>query len=713
VQRAINAAEKGQQEKYFSSRKKRNQAIQSLLQSRLSFKQYWEATKQIVQNPLLSDPEKVDLIGLLMIQEPDTGPESEVELLEKELEYIPDSHFFTSLENGFLKLKNRIGGILSHISFDELTSDQHLLEAIRFYQAGEKLTAKKAPIAFLEAGQQAMLYDLKGEFRPNLYKMFLFIAIADAIKSGQLNVKYSYKYLSIEQYLLPKQLWKQQKEELLERIGLGALSSFPKTIQEWKLSLDQQYIQTNTRIRQQENEHLSFSKDRKPIVETPRVEKMEVDKVADLFADCKYVSILKILSDIQQMTSFLSSFEHFTIKDTKDRPTAETFFAGLIGLGCNIGTDKIGQISKGINTHTLDNTVNWYFSLDNLQAANKRIVEFIDKIPLAGVYKKSKEELHTSSDGQKFSTGIDTLNANYSYKYFGSGKGVSVQSFIDERFALFSSYVISSSEREAAYVIDGLLHNEVIRSTIHSTDTHGFSEIVFAVISLLGMRFAPRIQNFKDQILYSFVTRKEYEDKGYPILPDRYINEELIEQNWDDILRFIATIKLKEVTASQLLKRLSSYSRQHPLYRALKEIGKIHKTHFLLKYMDEVELRQSIEKQLNKIELSHKFAKAIFFGGNQEFKQDTKERQEIVVGCRRLIQNSIILWNYFYLSELAARCESEEKKQDILDIISSGSIITWQHINLHGEYDFLEGIDRNSIPFDLDQILSLKIEIET
>jgi TnpA family transposase len=37
----------------------------------------------------------------------------------------------------------------------------------------------------------------------------------------------------------------------------------------------------------------------------------------------------------------------------------------------------------------------------------------------------------------------------------------------------------------------------------------------------------------------------------------------------------VATIELKEATASQLFKRLNSYARQHPLYSALKEYGKI------------------------------------------------------------------------------------------------------------------------------------------
>jgi TnpA family transposase len=52
---------------------------------------------------------------------------------------------------------------------------------------------------------------------------------------------------------------------------------------------------------------------------------------------------------------------------------------------------------------------------------------------------------------------------------------------------------ISSAEREATYVIDGLMHNNVVKSDIHSTDTHGYSEVIFAVMHLLGFEFAPRI----------------------------------------------------------------------------------------------------------------------------------------------------------------------------------------------------------------------------
>jgi TnpA family transposase len=296
--------------------------------------------------------------------------------------------------------------------------------------------------------------------------------------------------------------------------------------------------------------------------------------------------------------------------------------------------------------------------------------------------------LHTSSDGQKFEVAVDSLNANYSFKYVGKDKGVSVVTFIDMRDLMWHSTVISAAEREAAYVIDGLMHNDVIKSDVHSTDTHGYSEIVFGATHLLGFEFAPRIKGLSRQQLYAFKNRRHYEAQGHVMLPDRYIRDVVIQDQWDDVLRFNATIRLKVTTASQLFKRLNSYSRQHPLYQALKEYGKIPKTLFILKYRDDLEFRQSIEKQLNKVEGSNKFSKAICFGHNQEFIQGEKEDQEIAEGCRRLIKNAIVCWNYLYLSRELAAEKNEQRKTQLIAAIRHGSAVTWQHCNLHGEFDF-------------------------
>jgi hypothetical protein len=129
------------------------------------------------------------------------------------------------------------------------------------------------------------------------------------------------------------------------------------------------------------------------------------------------------LATINQATNFLDEFEHWQPKYQREKPAAKTFFAGIMGYGCDIGHRKLAQISNQINENELGNVVRWYFSLQNVQAANDRILQFTSQLDLPRIYQAKPEKLHTSSDGQKRETENDSLNANYSFKYFGQHKG--------------------------------------------------------------------------------------------------------------------------------------------------------------------------------------------------------------------------------------------------------------------------------------------------
>lgn len=96
----------------------------------------------------------------------------------------------------------------------------------------------------------------------------------------------------------------------------------------------------------------------------------------------------------------------------------------------------------------------------------------------------------------------------------------------------------------------------------------------------------------------------------------------------------IASIQLKHCTASQIFKRLNSYSRQYPVYQALKEYGKIAKTIYLLRYMNSVELRQAIQEQLNVIELANRFSSTVSVANGGEMIFSTHREQLISDACK-------------------------------------------------------------------------------
>ena len=202
--------------------------------------------------------------------------------------------------------------------------------------------------------------------------------------------------------------------------------------------------------------------------------------------------------------------------------------------------------------------------------------------------------------------------------------------------------------------------------------------------------FAPRIKNIGKQRLYVFRGHNRRDRGSWKVTPDNYITDALVRGNWDDLLRLVTTIKLKENTASDIFRRLNSYSRQHALYQTLKAFGQIIKSIFILRYIDDLELRQAIAKQINKIELANRFTRAVAVGNPREFTQAEKEEQEIAEACNRLIKNSIICWNYLYLARQLEKAPDAETRKNILRLTATRSPMSWAHINMLGEYDFSE-----------------------
>ncbi|BBP02283.1 Tn3 family transposase [Sulfuriferula nivalis] len=664
VQAAVNGVEKAEKEAYFQEREQRSQSLSALAEHlRRSVRETISSIQHIVANAQLSDSQKVALIGAVVNTENVTARvDLQVdEFKENATKLQHGQDYFALMEAYSLKLQHRVADIVRQVQF--------------------------APNCSLPKLWAALITQ-DGKFRPSLYKVLLYVSIADAIKSGALNLIHSEKYRALDEYLIPKADWDANRDEYLHRAQLDEFADCKATLRALNQTLDACYQETNDNLTSGKNPYLTVRANGSFHVSTPKQEEVESVSLGTFFPDRKYISMLEMLATVDHATNFLDEFEHWQVKFQRAKPAKKLFLAGVIGFGCDIGHRKLAQISRQIDEGELDNVVNWYFSLQNIQNANERILRFMDQMNLPNIYRQDSDVLHTSSDGQKVEVAVDSLNANYSFKYLGKDKGVSVLTFVDMRDFMWHSTVISSAEREAAYVIDGLMHNDVIQSDIHSTDTHGFSEVIFAATHLLHFGFAPRIKGIGRQRLYAFKNRQHYKDQGHVLLPGHYVHGDMIEGQWDEMLRFIATIQLKITTASQLFKRLNSYSRQHPLYQAIKEFGKAPKTVFILKYCDDLPFRQSIEKQLNKGEGSNKFSKAVSFGHSHEFIQGEKEDQEIAEACRRLIKNAIVCWNYLYLSRILAEEKNEARRALLIEAIRNGSAATWAHFNLHGEFDF-------------------------
>src|SRR5208283_837000 len=101
------------------------------------------------------------------------------------------------------------------------------------------------------------------------------------------------------------------------------------------------------------------------------------------------VPLTEILATVNLHTEFATELRH--LRQTHVRQVSEKIlFAGVIGLGCAIGSAKMAQISTSLGTAELDSAINWRFSLENLCAANDRITSFMAAMELPNIYRRSE-----------------------------------------------------------------------------------------------------------------------------------------------------------------------------------------------------------------------------------------------------------------------------------------------------------------------------------
>ena len=151
-----------------------------------------------------------------------------------------------------------------------------------------------------------------------------------------------------------------------------------------------------------------------------------------------------------------------------------------------------------------------------------------------------------------------------------------------------------------------------------------------------------------------------------------------------DILRLATSIKQGTVTASLMLRKLGSYPRQNGLALALRELGRIERTLFILDWLQNAELRRRVQAGLNKGEARNALARAVFFYRLGEIRDRSFEQQSYRASGLNLLTAAIVLWNTVYLQ----RATDALRKQGPIDdaLLPYLSPLGWEHINLTGDY---------------------------
>ena len=447
----------------------------------------------VAKNSELTDAEKVQRICALLTDHQVTQSLDPEQLAELKATLVTELSEDLILSSKSVRMQNRVGPILKAVTFLAEPSAKDLHRAMEHFRLKDGAIDKTAPVDFLTPDDRTAV-SRDGRFSVSLYKALLFLQVQSAIKSGTLNLEHSYKYRPLDAYLIDRERWQRDKPLLIERADLQAFLDPHQVLAELDAALYRQYLTTNAHILDGENPHIKFKKVGFT-VSTPTLEESDAEALQQYFPERDFVPLMEVLATVNRHTGWMEEFQHWQQRHHHGRPADRVVYAGVIGIGCTIGIRKMARISHPISESELENAVNWYFSVDNINAASDRVLQLTDRLELPKLLRHTPDHSHTSSDGQKFEVRVDSLNANHSFKYFGKEQGVSVYTFRDERDLLWHSLVFSAADRESAYVIDGLMHNDVVKSDIHSTDAFGYSEAIFATSHLVGVSYAPRFKN--------------------------------------------------------------------------------------------------------------------------------------------------------------------------------------------------------------------------
>ncbi|WP_142994684.1 Tn3 family transposase, partial [Klebsiella pneumoniae] len=226
-------------------------------------------------------------------------------------------------------------------------------------------------------------------------------------------------------------------------------------------------------------------------------------------------------------------------------------------------------------------------------------------------------------------------------------------------------------------------HESDLRIEEHYTDTAGFTDHVFALMHLLGFRFAPRIRDLGDTKLY--IPKGDATYEALKPMIGGTLNIKHVRAHWDEILRMATSIKQGTATASLMLRKLGSYPRQNGLAVALRELGRIERTLFILDWLQSVELRRRVHAGLNKGEARNALARAVFFNRLGEIRDRSFEQQRYRASGLNLVTAAIVLWNTVYLERAANALRGHGQAVDdgLLQYLSP---LGWEHINLTGDY---------------------------
>jgi TnpA family transposase len=393
-------------------------------------------------------------------------------------------------------------------------------------------------------------------------------------------------------------------------------------------------------------------------------------------------SLLDILKETELRVELCQAFRTLASRENLSKDVLRRrLLLCLHGLGTNTGLKRVasggGQDSYGDLLHVRRR----FIHPDQLREAISRVVNAIFDVRQAGLW--GEVTTACASDSRKFGAFDQNLMTEWHARY--GGPGVMIYWHVERHSVCIYSQLKSCSSSEVAAMIEGVLrHDTSMEVEKNYVDTHGQSEVAFAFTHLLGFQLLPRLKNIRKQKLYR---PRAGAPEAYPNLKSvlsRPIDWALIEQQYDEMVKFATALRLGTASAESILRRFTRLNVQHPTSRALAELGKALKTTFLCDYLRLEGLRREVHEGLNVIETWNSANDFILYGKGGDFASNRREDQEVPMLSLHLLQISLVFVNTLMIQRVLEVPEWEGRLTP--EDLRALTPLLWGHVNPYGVF---------------------------
>jgi len=596
-----------------------------------------------------------------------------------------DFDFLHRIGENYATLRRYAPAFLDVLKLRAAPAAKRVLDAIDVLRGMNADNTRKmpadAPTDFVKKRWAKLVITNDGIDR-RFYELCALSELKNALRSGDVWAQGSRQFKDFDEYLLPTEKFAALKQS--GDLPLAVVTDCDQYLRDRLLLLEQQLETVNRMAASNDLPDTILTESGLKITPldaaVPDAAQALIDQTA---MQLPPVKITELLMEVDEWTGFTRHFTHLKTGDVARDKTL--LLTTLLADAINLGLTKMADSCPGTTYAKLSWLQAWHIRDETYSAALADLVNTQLRHPFAGHW---GDGTTSSSDGQRFKVGGKAESTGHINPKYGAEPGRLFYTHISDQYAPFSIKVVNVGVRDSTYVLDGLLYHESdLRIEEHYTDTAGFTDHVFALMHLLGFRFAPRIRDLKDTKLY---VPKNGQD--YPTLRAMIggtLNIKHVRAHWDEIMRLAASIKQGTVTASLMLRKLGSYPRQNGLAIALRELGRIERTLFILDWLQNVELRRRVHAGLNKGEARNALARAVFFCRLGEIRDRSFEQQRYRASGLNLVTAAIVLWNTVYLERATNALRSHGPVDDTL--LQYLSPLGWEHINLTGDYLWRSG----------------------